>query len=70
MKYIHKALMLIVGLYECEICSLTLRAEHALRASEHRTLRKLFGPKVRKYTEGTESLIMRGFIIRSLYKML
>jgi hypothetical protein len=31
--------------YGCETWSLTLRAEHRLRAFENRVLRRIFGPK-------------------------
>jgi hypothetical protein len=31
--------------FECEILSLTLREEHALRVYENRVLRGIFGPK-------------------------
>jgi hypothetical protein len=31
--------------YECEICSLTLREERRLRVFENRVLKGMFGPK-------------------------
>jgi hypothetical protein len=34
-----------VVLYGCETWSLTLREEHRLKVSEHRVLRRIFGPK-------------------------
>jgi hypothetical protein len=40
-----RTLILAVGLYGCEIWSLTLREEHRLRVFENRVLRGIFGPK-------------------------
>jgi hypothetical protein len=37
--------------YECETWSLTLREEPRLRVSEHRMLRRIFGPKRNEVTE-------------------
>jgi hypothetical protein len=42
---IFKIIILPVALYGCETWSLTLRAEHRLRVSENRVLRRIFGPK-------------------------
>jgi hypothetical protein len=42
---IYKTIILSVGLYACEIWSVTLREEHRLRVSENRVLRRIFGPK-------------------------
>jgi hypothetical protein len=42
---IYKTVILPVVLYGYETWSLTLRAEHRLRVSENRVLRKIFGPK-------------------------
>jgi hypothetical protein len=43
---IHKATILLVVLYECETCSLTLREERGLKVFENRVLRRIFGPKM------------------------
>jgi hypothetical protein len=45
MKYMYKAIKLIVGLYGCQTWSVILREEHRLRVFEYRTLRTLFGSK-------------------------
>jgi hypothetical protein len=45
-----------VVLYGCETWSLTLREEHGLRVFENRMLRKIFGPKRDKVTEGWRKL--------------
>jgi hypothetical protein len=44
---IYKTIILpvVLGLYECETWSLTLREEHKLRVFENRVLRRIFGPK-------------------------
>jgi hypothetical protein len=42
---IHETILLLVGLYECESWSLTIREEHRLRVIESRVLRRTFGPK-------------------------
>ena len=36
---------MVIVLYGCETCSLTLREEHRLRVFENRVLRRVFGPK-------------------------
>jgi hypothetical protein len=43
--------LLPVVLYDCETSSLTLRQEHRLRVFENRVLRRIFGPKRRKWQE-------------------
>jgi hypothetical protein len=40
---IRKIIILPVGLYGCEICSLALRDEYRLKVFQKRVLRKLFG---------------------------
>jgi hypothetical protein len=42
---INKTTILSVVLYECEICSLTLREEHRLGMFENRVLGRIFRPK-------------------------
>jgi hypothetical protein len=42
---IYKTIILPVVLYECEICSLTVREEHKVSVFENRVLRRIFGPK-------------------------
>jgi hypothetical protein len=42
---IYKTIILLVVLYGCETCFLTLREEHRLRVFENRVLRRIFGPK-------------------------
>jgi len=42
---IYRTIILLVVLYGCETCSLTLREERRLRAIENRVLRRIFGPK-------------------------
>jgi len=44
-KYMYRAAILPLVLYECEIWSLILREERRLRAFENRVLRRIFGPK-------------------------
>ena len=44
-KKIYRTIILLVVLYGCEICSLTLREERRLRVFENRVLRRVFGPK-------------------------
>ena len=48
---IYRNIILPVGLYGCEIWSLTLRELRRLRLFENRFLRRIFGPK---RDEGTE----------------
>jgi hypothetical protein len=45
MVRIYKTVILPLGLYGCEICSLILREEHKLRVFEDRVLRRIFRPK-------------------------
>jgi hypothetical protein len=52
----HKSIILLVILYGCETCSLTLREGHRLRMSENRVLRRLFGPKREKVAESWRRL--------------
>jgi hypothetical protein len=44
---IYKTIILpvVLGLYECETRSLTLREDYKLRVFENRVLRRIFGPK-------------------------
>jgi hypothetical protein len=42
---IYRTVILLVALYGCETCSLTLREEHRLLVFENRVLRKILGPK-------------------------
>jgi hypothetical protein len=39
-------------LYGCETWCLTLREDHKLKVSEHRVLRRIFGPKGDEVTGG------------------
>jgi hypothetical protein len=41
-------------LYGCETWTVTLRKEHRLRVSENRVLRRIFGPRGRKWREAEE----------------
>ena len=41
---IHRTIILPVVVYGCETWSLTLREERRLKASEHRVVRRIFGP--------------------------
>jgi hypothetical protein len=41
---IHRTIILLVVVYGCEIWLLTLREEDMLKVSEHRVLRRIFGP--------------------------
>jgi hypothetical protein len=43
---LHKTIILLVVLYECETWSLTLREQHRLKVFENRVLRITFGPKM------------------------
>jgi hypothetical protein len=45
-----------VILYGCDIRALTLREEHRLRVFENKVLRRIFGPKRDKMTEGCRKL--------------
>jgi hypothetical protein len=49
---IHKAIILLIVLYECETWSLTSREEHRLRAFENRVLRRIFGSRRNEVTGG------------------
>jgi len=55
---ISRTIILLVILYECETCSLTLREEHGLRV-----LRRIFVPKRDKVTGSGENYIMRSLMI-------
>jgi hypothetical protein len=50
--------------------SVTLREEHRLRVFENRVLRRILGPKGRKWGETGEDCIMRGFITCTLHQIL
>jgi hypothetical protein len=52
----YKTIILPVNLYGCKTRSLTLRAEHRLRVSENRVLRRLFGPRRDEVTGGWRKL--------------
>ena len=41
---IHRTIILPVVVYGCETWSLTLREERRLKVSEHRVVRRIFGP--------------------------
>jgi hypothetical protein len=66
---IYKTIILPVVLYECETWSLSLRAEHRLRVSENRVLRRIFEPKRRKMDCG-ENCIMMNLITCILHLIL
>jgi hypothetical protein len=53
-------------LYGYETWSLILRERHGLRVSENRLLRRIFGPKKKKWREVGEDYIMRSFITYTL----
>jgi hypothetical protein len=42
---IYKTIILPLGLYGCETCSLTLREEHTQKEFENRVVKRIFGPK-------------------------
>jgi hypothetical protein len=42
---IYRSIILLVVLYGCETCSLTLREERRLRMFENRVVRRIFGPR-------------------------
>jgi len=50
----HKTSILPVVLHGCEICSLTLKEEHRLRAFENGVLRRIFEPKRKEVAGWTE----------------
>jgi hypothetical protein len=52
----HRLLGYGVVLYGCETWSLTVREEHKLRVFENRLLRRIFGPKRNRVTEGWRKL--------------
>jgi hypothetical protein len=52
---INKTVILLMVLYGCETCSLTLREEHRMRVFENRVL-KIFGPKRDEVTGGWRKL--------------
>jgi hypothetical protein len=52
----YKTIVLPVVLYGCGTWSLTLKEEHRLRVFENRMLRRIFGPKRDKVTEGWRKL--------------
>jgi hypothetical protein len=43
-------------LYGCETWSLTLREKHRFKVSDHRVLRRMFGPKTEEVEGGWRSL--------------
>jgi hypothetical protein len=53
---IYKTIILLVGLYECETCSLVLRVEHRLRMFEINVLRRIFGSRRHEVTGGWRKL--------------
>jgi hypothetical protein len=55
LEYI-KNIILPVVVYGCETCSLTLKEEHKLRVFENRVLRRIFGSKRDRVTEGWRKL--------------
>jgi hypothetical protein len=60
---IYKTINLTVVLCGCETWSLTVREGHKLRVFEKKLLRRIFGPKSDRVTEGWENCITRSFII-------
>jgi hypothetical protein len=42
---IYNTIIVLVILYGCETCSLTLREEYRLRVFENKVLRRIFGSK-------------------------
>jgi hypothetical protein len=47
---VYRAIIFTFCLYVCETWSLTFREERRLRLSEHRVLRRIFGPKKVEFT--------------------
>jgi hypothetical protein len=53
---INRTIILPVVLYGCDTWSLMIREELALRVSENRMLRKIFGPQRKELTGGWRKL--------------
>jgi hypothetical protein len=50
--------------------TLSVREDHRLRVFENRVLRRIFGPKRRKWWKAGEYCIMKNLIIYTLHKIL
>jgi hypothetical protein len=59
---IYKTIILLVVLYGCETCYLTLREEQRLRVFENRVLRGIIWTGQMKWREVGENCIMKSFI--------
>jgi hypothetical protein len=53
----YKTTILLVVLYGCENCSLTLREEHRMSVFENRVLRRIFGLKRDEVTEDLKKTV-------------
>jgi hypothetical protein len=67
---VYRTINLPVVAYWCETWALTWRKEHRLRMFENRMLRKIFGPRGKKYREAGERCIMRSFMIATPQQLL
>jgi hypothetical protein len=68
--YIYRTIILLVVLYGCETCSLTLREERRLPVLENRVLRRVFGPKRDEITGEWRKLHNEGLGIFNPYTIL
>jgi hypothetical protein len=62
--------MLTAALYGCGTWFLTLGKEHRVRVFENRALRRIFGPRGRKWREAGEDCVMRSFITCTHHQIL
>jgi hypothetical protein len=67
---IHRTIILPAVLYGCETWSLTLREEYRSRVFENRVLKRISGPRGRKWREAGEHCIKRSFTICTLHQIL
>jgi len=62
---VGRTVILPLALNGCETWSCTLREGHMLGVFENKLLRKIFGPKKEKITQGWEDFMMRSSVIRT-----
>jgi hypothetical protein len=66
---IYKTVILSVVLCGCKTWSLPLRAEHRLRVSEKKVLRRIVVPKRDEVTAGWKNCITRSFVTCTFHQV-